>query len=255
MTVATVDENVRLQRVETWFDPMEMFRQIAPHGIVNRQTVAEHAKNHKTQQTSMKQGSETRKGEGESTAVAQATDPLQGLEAEPSQAMIETSEKAADERSQASSLSDSSSWTRISESTAVDQQLDEDATITTVTEPPPTVTPEQHAASTFSALTETAGAAGTVEDSMVTYEENPTQYEKQVEQLEASKVDGMQPASANGVFLTGQYAGVPKYMEDAVLPAPGEAVVVPASGEEAQKTHEEMRRVTAMECPFLMNQE
>ncbi|KAK0939611.1 hypothetical protein LTR29_008861 [Friedmanniomyces endolithicus] len=36
VTVATVDEKVRLQTVDTWFDPLEMFRQIAPGGIVNK---------------------------------------------------------------------------------------------------------------------------------------------------------------------------------------------------------------------------
>ena len=37
VTVATVDDQVRLQKVETWFDPLEMFRQIAPNGIVNKE--------------------------------------------------------------------------------------------------------------------------------------------------------------------------------------------------------------------------
>lgn len=37
MTVAQVDDKVRLQKVETWFDPLEMFRQIAPNGIVNKE--------------------------------------------------------------------------------------------------------------------------------------------------------------------------------------------------------------------------
>ncbi|GAB7360055.1 hypothetical protein MBLNU230_g7577t1 [Neophaeotheca triangularis] len=39
VTVASVDEAVRLQSVETWFDPLEMFRQIAPHGVVNKNAV------------------------------------------------------------------------------------------------------------------------------------------------------------------------------------------------------------------------
>lgn len=39
MTVAKVDDKVRLQSVETWFDPLEMFRQIAPNGIVNKTIV------------------------------------------------------------------------------------------------------------------------------------------------------------------------------------------------------------------------
>ena len=34
ITIAHVDDKVRLQNVETWFDPMEMFRQIARDGEV-----------------------------------------------------------------------------------------------------------------------------------------------------------------------------------------------------------------------------
>ena len=36
VTVANVDDKVRLQAVHTWMDPMSMFRQIAPEGIVNK---------------------------------------------------------------------------------------------------------------------------------------------------------------------------------------------------------------------------
>jgi hypothetical protein len=36
VTVAQVDDKVRLRSVDTWFDPLEMFRQIAPSGIVNK---------------------------------------------------------------------------------------------------------------------------------------------------------------------------------------------------------------------------
>ncbi|KAI5250309.1 hypothetical protein E4T43_00252 [Aureobasidium subglaciale] len=39
ITIATVDEAVRLQEVSTYFDPIEMFRQIAPNGIVNKQII------------------------------------------------------------------------------------------------------------------------------------------------------------------------------------------------------------------------
>ena len=39
VTVATVDDKVRLQAVHTWMDPLAMFRQIAPHGVVNKQAV------------------------------------------------------------------------------------------------------------------------------------------------------------------------------------------------------------------------
>ena len=39
MTVATVNDKVQLQSVRTWFDPMDMFRQIAPDGAVKKESV------------------------------------------------------------------------------------------------------------------------------------------------------------------------------------------------------------------------
>jgi len=39
VTVATVNDKVQLQSVRTWFDPMDMFRQIAPNGVVKNETV------------------------------------------------------------------------------------------------------------------------------------------------------------------------------------------------------------------------
>lgn len=41
VTVATVNEKVQLQVVRTWFDPMDMFRQIAPEGVVKKEVVPE----------------------------------------------------------------------------------------------------------------------------------------------------------------------------------------------------------------------
>ena len=37
VTVAQVDDKVRLQAIDTWMDPLAMFRQIAPNGIINKQ--------------------------------------------------------------------------------------------------------------------------------------------------------------------------------------------------------------------------
>lgn len=39
ISIATVDDQARIQRVETWFDPMEMFRQIAPDGFVTKEKI------------------------------------------------------------------------------------------------------------------------------------------------------------------------------------------------------------------------
>lgn len=39
LSIATVDEQARIQKVETWFDPLEMFRQMAPDGIVTKENI------------------------------------------------------------------------------------------------------------------------------------------------------------------------------------------------------------------------
>ncbi|KAF1949204.1 hypothetical protein CC80DRAFT_497668 [Byssothecium circinans] len=39
VTVATVNDKLQLQSVRTWFDPLDMFRQIAPTGVVKKEAV------------------------------------------------------------------------------------------------------------------------------------------------------------------------------------------------------------------------
>ena len=39
VTVATVNDALQLQSVRTWFDPLDMFRQIAPTGVVKKEAV------------------------------------------------------------------------------------------------------------------------------------------------------------------------------------------------------------------------
>lgn len=39
ISIATVDDQARIQKIETWFDPLEMFRQIAPNGIVTMEKI------------------------------------------------------------------------------------------------------------------------------------------------------------------------------------------------------------------------
>ena len=240
---------------------MAMFRQIAPHGIVNRQIVAEKAGRDKASDAPLKQESGTVRGDEEERSVLDTVDPAceakEGIPAE----VNRFPEKGADEISQASGLSDSSSWTRISEPAAADQQPNEDTIAPMAIELPPSDVPEDPAASTAFTSSEAAEGlemAETAEkgrEDTVTLEGNPKEYEEMVEQLEASKADGLQPASGEGFFLTGPNADTSKEVEQAVMPGPGEAVVAAALSGEVQRTHEEMSRVTAMECPFLMNQE
>ena len=50
-TWAWVDDQVRVKKLETWFDPVEMFRQIAPNGIINKETVQPEAQGIKVEST------------------------------------------------------------------------------------------------------------------------------------------------------------------------------------------------------------
>lgn len=53
VTVATVDDKLRLQSIDTWMDPLDMFRQIAPSGVVNKEST-----NHKAQRDEAMHGSD-----------------------------------------------------------------------------------------------------------------------------------------------------------------------------------------------------
>lgn len=44
MTVATVNDALKVQKLETWFDSMDMFRQIAPNGIINKEIIGQQTK-------------------------------------------------------------------------------------------------------------------------------------------------------------------------------------------------------------------
>jgi len=71
VTVATVDDKVRLRKVETWFDPMEMFRQIAPKGVINKEIVSEKEKSDSSENQEAETVEEIVKPEpGEAVAAA-----------------------------------------------------------------------------------------------------------------------------------------------------------------------------------------
>ncbi len=55
--MAKVDENVRVQTLDTWFDPLEMFRQITPNGIVNKKIVLNKSELHVEEGTNKDGGS------------------------------------------------------------------------------------------------------------------------------------------------------------------------------------------------------
>ncbi|KAI9711469.1 MAG: hypothetical protein M1820_002032 [Bogoriella megaspora] len=154
VTVAHVNDKLQVLNLETWFDPLEMFRQISPSGIVNREIVA-------------------KKASDGTTAPGQ-----------------EDLSEHTEEEKQALGL-------------------------------------------------DTAAQSSTG---------GPKEYPYR-SSTDGDKIDQHLEKSADVVHPH------PKQMEQTVQPAPGEAVVAPASSTETNATHEEMSKVTPAECPFLMNKE
>lgn len=171
VTVAQVDEQVRLQRVETWFDPLEMFRQTAPNGIVNKE-VRGPSDDHDEESASV---AET--GDGESTP------------------------KGSKERSEAANKEETEKR----------------------------------------GIEETDGKGkGDVEDELIkNFSSKSTLEEHEVE--ESNKTP---PQNIELSIDSSETSPTPK---DAIAAAP--------SSEETQQAHEEMSRITATECPYLMNRE
>jgi len=235
ITIANVDDKVRLQEVNTYFDPLEMFRQIAPKGIVNKQTmstrveatpaIAEQfvedgvkiAQAHNTPDHHTTAGGQsnnaTHSGSDEPTkpdtprpAIAsEPTEPVQDGESTTNTA-TEQDQKVAGEASPASA-----------ESAAEASHLDGNGEIRDA----------------VSAAAHVQGNKGDYSRMSGTHDEVDAHLEKSAETVHPH----------------------PKCVEEAIKPAAGEAVVAPADSEETRITHEEMSRTSADECPFLMNKE
>lgn len=236
VTVATVDDKVRLQAVDTWFDPLDMFRQIAPNGVVNKEVMnrkvdpvdaldtvnpdnnglkiaAEH--NNPSSEHAKDKAPEDILPKHVSNGTGQAADafvPHQGADAN----------KAADGHTTEASFSAQKVVASAAEHGA-SAELSKPA-----------------ANYTGSNGSHAAGSS-----------------EKPQHNVDESRATGTYDAVDK--HLEGSSEKVhphPHDMEKAVKPAPGEAVAAPADSAETKMTHEEMSRLgNAGECPFLMNRE
>ncbi|KAF7185161.1 Pathogen-related protein [Pseudocercospora fuligena] len=294
VTVAEVDDKVRLQAIQTWMDPLEMFRQIAPHGVVNKEVM--------NRNVDMVDALDV----GPNDTVAQGnngeekTEPTKSGEATPKPAAgaddqpVTASNQASSEPQQATQTN--------TISTAEEAQTSADQTIPGAQhevqqseKPETTPTPAQ-------AIVDTAAAQGT-EREIEKPESNAKEVTETIPRIEttdttttphdnqtsvqdvprcsiySSSVTGNEEsiitAAKNGEVVdeskaSGTYDEVdkhlesssenvhphqPKDVEQAVKPQVGEAVVADEKSEETRLTHEEMSKIGAGECPVLMNRE
>jgi hypothetical protein len=265
VTIATVDEAVRLQAVDTWFDPLEMFRQIAPGGIVNKQIInrkveLEHALD--TVEPPHNDGikiAEQHNGEPSeqhnSESLRHANDPA------PEDVIPKHISNGTGEAADAFVPHQGTDTEKAAESLPADPT---DPTQEIVT-----------SAAASGADAEVSRPASNFEDASTTTTNNgessaPTgQSDANADESRATQTE--QPdTGVDESRATGTYNAIdehlekpaeevhphPRDMEEAVDPAPSKAVAAPADSLETKMTHEEMSQLgSAGECPFLMNRE
>ncbi|KAK8240611.1 putative pathogen-related protein [Phyllosticta capitalensis] len=262
VTVAKVDDKVRLQRVETWFDPMDMFRQIAPQGIVNKEPVAK-----KVSPSSTPLSTQTASSE------ALPQDMLMDLPHRPNNG------RSTSSSSESSELPDVAKHFRNIFTGAqgrtgcpfISRQMS-DPSVPTIVKPDDEQEPGDEqwhdAVDTGSGAAKPQDAATTTNASVevaqsVSSEASGSNWTADTPPESSSEDQtSRRPSDDNGCRSThSKEAAVvvvyPKSedMKQVVHPLPGQGVVAAPDSEETKKAHEEMSRITENECPELMNRE
>lgn len=238
ITIATVDDAVRLQDVNTYFDPLEMFRQIGPNGIVNKQV------------------------------VDRRIDPSAALDIEvPSQDGLKLAETHSSDRPNESQPADVNT-------TSDDQSNSTSANATCPVSGASMSAALSAGCPVMSAMQQNMigdpayGSEGDRENepsntgniSRSAYSSSVTGKEEQ-RLSDGNKVDYSQDAGVHDhvdAHLERTAAEVhphPHTMEQSVKPVVGDAVVTGPQSEETKLTHDEMSSITKNEEPLLMNRE
>lgn len=295
ITIATVDDKVRLQAVDTYFDPLDMFRQIAPNGIVNKQVI-----NRKVfdadkaaaldnivvpDHNGIKIGQEHNGPGAEHNNDAKpysSSDVFHDAVSEtPSQS---ASNEGTTSSATAGSAGSGSGTTVTLGDGASDATGSKDLTTQTSSLDSPSsgdsaACPVAGGLAKMSigqdACRVTGRSRGQSQSSGSAWEHvsNPGSEDGSDHSPYSSSVTGNikerisqneDYSAASGLHddvdrhLEGTAEDVhphPKTMENSVKPSAGEAVAVEPDSEETFMTHEEMSRISPSECPFLMNRE
>jgi hypothetical protein len=294
VTIATVDEAVRLQAVDTWFDPLEMFRQIAPGGIVNKQimnrkvelehapdTVESHNDGIKIAEQHNGESSEQHNGESSEQHNCESSEQHNGESSEQhSSKSLEHANDPAPEDMIPKHISNGTG--EAADAFVPHQGADPEK----AADQPPAdpINPAQEivaSAAVGGADAELSRPTSNFEDASTTLDTSKEESSVQVEQpntfVDKSRATQTQQPDSDQLDTevdesraTGTYNAIdehlensaeevhphPRDMEEIVQPGPGKAVAAPADSMETKMTHEEMSQLgSAGECPFLMNRE
>ncbi|EON68802.1 hypothetical protein W97_08060 [Coniosporium apollinis CBS 100218] len=266
VTIAQVNDKLQVQKLETWFDPLEMFRQIAPHGVVNKEPTT------KKVDVAPKLVDTAPKPEDAETTARKPEDTQETLSGPepvpftPKIASVEGNKVHTEEQ-----VRDAPQPQEDDAEAAADEFVDaqeHDAT-STRTEAKPAPTTEDASTDGKALPIRSRSNTGSEQSwTKVSSEDLPQQTA-----INSSSVNGnvetLPEVRTGNEQATAHVDSIDKFlerpadivhphphdMEKAVQPEAGEAVAAAPSSEEVKKTHEEMSRITPMECPFLMNRE
>jgi len=275
ITIATVDDQIRMQKVETWFDPMDMFRQISPKGIVTREprNPIDPANSASQPQTESKNGSQVTDSKPDAKLQEETKDGSQVIDMKPNM-------KTEEEFKNGIQVSDSNPDTKPSQAQEEIKNGIQVADLKPNTKPSSPISSEpdtsevtmdnlkkmledftvafDRLAGTKNADQMSTAAASSAESSWVGVgSENGGGSEGKGEgsdiPVEGGAVAAEEPEDnklgvgfENGTGSEGTTEG------PAV--AVGAAIAVPEGEEETRAVHEEMSRIAIGECPF-MNKE
>jgi hypothetical protein len=241
---------VRLQAVDTWFDPLEMFRQIAPGGVVNKEIMNRKVDPTDALDTVVPQNDGVRIAQEHNDPASEHANEPAPEDVLPKQISNGTGEPA--------------------DAFVPHQGADTEKAAEKVTSDPSGPAQEIVAsAAENGADAELSKPASNFDESTapsITQEPGQT-YNQVIETRTTGKQngDGVDESRATGTFdavdehLESSAEKVhphPHDMEQSVKPVAGEAVAAPADSTETRMTHEEMSSLSsAGECPFLMNRE
>lgn len=255
--MAQVDDKVRLQSVDTWFDPLEMFRQIAPHGVVNKETMNRNVDKADALDPVVpdmdglkiaEQHNNPNSEHAKEPAPAEVLDKhISNGTGKPADAFVP--HQGADTSKTPAAESDAPAPAQPVVEAAATQGADAELSHPQSNLHSVSSTPKQPITETDNSIYSSA-VTGNKEDILKTAGD-PNFVDEQRKYGTYDAVDEHLESSSKEVHPH------PHTVEDKVQPGPGEAVVAPATSEETRLTHEEMSSLgaSAGQCPFLMNRE
>ncbi|KAI5370140.1 Putative NTF2-like domain superfamily protein [Septoria linicola] len=287
VTVAEVDDKVRLQVIQTWMDPLEMFRQIAPQGVVNKQTMNRKVDMEAALDIDASNTSGTVSGSASDSHGTTQNHPISMTSEHPGEIVEATSESQdrTDSQSYLGKTATDGPMTKQTPSRPVttgataiaDKQMESSAQkiVADAASQGPNRSIEcpasnakgqsdvipPHELSATAPKDVNQGASDDVprsiySSSITGNEEDVIKAAKRGEVVDESKATGTYDEVDQHLERSAdQVHPHPKDVEKSTKPEAGEAVAAGPDTEETRLTHEELSRISPGECPFLMNRE